>query len=169
MAVPDLVLASERTPSARPAIRDWVALHAGGAFAEGVGGCGRNSTPWVQGFRRIGKPESRTFSSTRSLRKFLSTAQPRLVMTKPAPLLVTGARDRSGDNRRDGIPPRGGCEALDPWVRLEMTKPNASRRNNAYQLTESGAALRPVIVIEGFGRWAQTHLKGFRADILRLP
>jgi thiaminase/transcriptional activator TenA len=24
------------TPSARPAIRDWVALHAGGVFAEGV-------------------------------------------------------------------------------------------------------------------------------------
>jgi thiaminase/transcriptional activator TenA len=27
---------ANRTPSARPAIRDWVALHAGGAFAEGV-------------------------------------------------------------------------------------------------------------------------------------
>jgi thiaminase/transcriptional activator TenA len=27
---------AHRTPSARPAIRDWVALHAGGAFAEGV-------------------------------------------------------------------------------------------------------------------------------------
>jgi len=31
---------AHRTPSARPAIRDWVALHAGGAFAEGV--------DWVQ-------------------------------------------------------------------------------------------------------------------------
>ncbi len=27
---------ARRTPSARPAIRDWVALHAGGAFEEGV-------------------------------------------------------------------------------------------------------------------------------------
>ena len=27
---------AHRTPSARPAIRDWVALHAGGAFEEGV-------------------------------------------------------------------------------------------------------------------------------------
>jgi thiaminase/transcriptional activator TenA len=27
---------ARRTPSARPAIRDWVALHAGGAFTEGV-------------------------------------------------------------------------------------------------------------------------------------
>ncbi|MGO9757733.1 MAG: TenA family protein [Roseiarcus sp.] len=27
---------ANRTPSAHPAIRDWVALHAGGAFAEGV-------------------------------------------------------------------------------------------------------------------------------------
>ena len=46
---------------------------------------------------------------------------------------------------------------------IERTKPSASRRNNAFQLTESGAALRPVL--EGLGRWAQSHLKAFHADI----
>lgn len=46
---------------------------------------------------------------------------------------------------------------------IERTNPNASRRNNAFQLTESGAALRPVL--ERLGRWAQTHLKEFHTDI----
>ena len=50
---------------------------------------------------------------------------------------------------------------------IERTDPEGSRRNNAFQLTESGIALRPVL--EGLGRWAQTHLAAFHADILSLP
>lgn len=50
---------------------------------------------------------------------------------------------------------------------VERTNPNAAARNNAYRLTESGAALRPVI--EGLGRWAQTHLAAFHNDIARIP
>ena len=46
---------------------------------------------------------------------------------------------------------------------IERTNPNASRRNNAFHLTESGKALRPVL--EGLGRWAQSHLKEFHTDI----
>lgn len=49
---------------------------------------------------------------------------------------------------------------------IERAKPEASRRNNAYQLTESGAALRPVL--EGLGRWAQTHLTAFHPDIVKI-
>ena len=40
---------------------------------------------------------------------------------------------------------------------IERTNPQATARNNAFQLTEKGAALRPVL--EGLARWAQTHLK----------
>ena len=40
---------------------------------------------------------------------------------------------------------------------IERTNPEATARNNAYQLTEKGAALRPVL--EGLAHWAQTHLK----------
>jgi len=40
---------------------------------------------------------------------------------------------------------------------IERINPQASARNNAFQLTESGTALRPVL--EGLARWAQTHLK----------
>lgn len=44
------------------------------------------------------------------------------------------------------------------WLKLiERTNPQATARNNAFQLTESGIALRPVL--EGLARWAQTHLK----------
>jgi len=49
---------------------------------------------------------------------------------------------------------------------IERAKPGASPRNNAYQLTESGAALRPVL--EGLARWAQSHLADFHTDIVRL-
>jgi DNA-binding HxlR family transcriptional regulator len=49
---------------------------------------------------------------------------------------------------------------------IERANPNASPRNNAFQLTESGAALRPVL--EGLGRWAQTHLKEFHTDIVKI-
>lgn len=49
---------------------------------------------------------------------------------------------------------------------IERTHPNASARNNAFRLTESGAALGPVL--EGLGKWAQTHLKPFHSDIVRI-
>jgi DNA-binding HxlR family transcriptional regulator len=50
---------------------------------------------------------------------------------------------------------------------IERANPNASPRNNAFQLTESGAALRPVL--EGLGRWAQHHLAEFHAEIVKIP
>lgn len=40
---------------------------------------------------------------------------------------------------------------------IERTNPEATARNNAYQLTPKGTALRPVL--KGLARWAQTHLK----------
>jgi DNA-binding HxlR family transcriptional regulator len=49
---------------------------------------------------------------------------------------------------------------------IERTNPDASARNNAFQLTESGAALRPVL--QGLGRWAQTHLKEFHSDMVKI-
>ena len=49
---------------------------------------------------------------------------------------------------------------------IERTSPEKSARNNAFKLTESGAALRPVL--EGLGRWAQTHLKEFHANIVKI-
>jgi DNA-binding HxlR family transcriptional regulator len=49
---------------------------------------------------------------------------------------------------------------------IERTHPEATARNNAFRLTESGAALRPVL--EGLGRWAQTHLKEFHTDIVKI-
>lgn len=49
---------------------------------------------------------------------------------------------------------------------IERTNPDASARNNAFKLTESGAALRPVV--EGLGRWAQTHLKKFHSDMVKI-
>ncbi len=47
---------------------------------------------------------------------------------------------------------------------IERTNPLASARNNAFKLTASGAALRPVL--ESLGMWAQTHLKDFHAQIV---
>lgn len=49
---------------------------------------------------------------------------------------------------------------------IERTRPEAAARNNAFQLTESGAVLRPVL--EGLGRWAHTNLKNFHADMVSL-
>ncbi|MEI6440718.1 MAG: helix-turn-helix domain-containing protein [Alphaproteobacteria bacterium] len=49
---------------------------------------------------------------------------------------------------------------------IERTNPEGHRRNNAFQLTESGAALRPVL--EGLGHWAHTHLSEFHTDIVSL-
>lgn len=49
---------------------------------------------------------------------------------------------------------------------IERTQPQASARNNAFQLTERGTALGPVL--QGLGRWAQTHLKEFHAEIVNV-
>jgi hypothetical protein len=50
---------------------------------------------------------------------------------------------------------------------IERANPQATARNNAFQLTESGAALRPVL--EGLARWAQTHLQEFHGNIAKIP
>jgi DNA-binding HxlR family transcriptional regulator len=47
---------------------------------------------------------------------------------------------------------------------IERTDPDASARNNAYRLTPSGEALRPVL--EQLGRWSQAHLKAFHPDMI---
>ena len=49
---------------------------------------------------------------------------------------------------------------------IERTNPQASPRNNAFRLTESGNALRPIV--EGLARWAQTHLKEFHGKIVKI-
>ena len=46
---------------------------------------------------------------------------------------------------------------------IERTDPNASARNNAFTLTEGGAALRPIL--EGLADWSHTHLKQFHDGI----
>jgi DNA-binding HxlR family transcriptional regulator len=50
---------------------------------------------------------------------------------------------------------------------IERIEPDAAARNNAFRLTESGAALQPVL--EGLGRWSHAHLKAFHADIINIP
>jgi hypothetical protein len=50
---------------------------------------------------------------------------------------------------------------------IERIEPEAAARNNAFRLTESGAALQPVL--EGLGRWSHAHLKEFHAAILKIP
>ena len=47
---------------------------------------------------------------------------------------------------------------------IERVKPEGSHRNNAFQLTASGAELRPILM--ALGGWAQVHLKYFHANIL---
>jgi len=49
---------------------------------------------------------------------------------------------------------------------IERTNPQASARNNAFRLTESGKALRPIV--EGLASWAQTHLKEFHGGIVKI-
>ena len=49
---------------------------------------------------------------------------------------------------------------------IERTKPDAVARNNAYRLTKSGKALRPVLV--ALGKWSQVHLKNFHSDIVHV-
>lgn len=50
---------------------------------------------------------------------------------------------------------------------IERISPQNPARNNAFRLTESGAALRPVL--QGLGRWAHMHLKDFHQAILAIP
>jgi DNA-binding HxlR family transcriptional regulator len=50
---------------------------------------------------------------------------------------------------------------------IERSNPEGVARNNAYQLTESGAALLPIL--EELGRWAGKHLKEFHDDIVVMP
>jgi DNA-binding HxlR family transcriptional regulator len=47
---------------------------------------------------------------------------------------------------------------------IERTNPQAAARNNAYQVTESGAALRPIL--DGLAVWAKSHLRDFHSDIV---
>ena len=49
---------------------------------------------------------------------------------------------------------------------IQRVKLQASQRNNAFQLTESGAALRPILM--ALGIWAQVHLKNFHTEILEI-
>ena len=61
------------------------------------------------------------------------------------------------------------ADGLDLLVSLkviERVHPEKSARNNAFKLTESGAALRPVL--EGLAVWAATHLKEFYSDIVSI-
>ena len=47
---------------------------------------------------------------------------------------------------------------------IERTDPHGAARNNAYRLTPSGEALRPVL--EEIGRWSQTYLKQFHSEMV---
>ena len=49
---------------------------------------------------------------------------------------------------------------------IERVNPEAASRNNAYRLTEGGAALRPVL--EALGKWAGTHLSDFHTNMVKL-
>ncbi|MEI8120311.1 MAG: helix-turn-helix domain-containing protein [Actinomycetes bacterium] len=49
---------------------------------------------------------------------------------------------------------------------IERANPDATSRNNAYRLTEGGAALRPVL--EALGKWAGKHLSDFHTNIVKL-
>ncbi|MFT7597437.1 MAG: DNA-binding HxlR family transcriptional regulator [Acidimicrobiales bacterium] len=46
---------------------------------------------------------------------------------------------------------------------IERTNPEGVARNNAFKLTTSGEALRPVV--EGVANWSQTHLKQYHPDM----
>ncbi|MEI8304851.1 MAG: helix-turn-helix domain-containing protein [Burkholderiales bacterium] len=49
---------------------------------------------------------------------------------------------------------------------IERTDPQATARNNAFQLTESGTALRPVL--EGLARWSHTHLRKHHRNMAKI-
>jgi DNA-binding HxlR family transcriptional regulator len=47
---------------------------------------------------------------------------------------------------------------------IERTDPHAAARNNAYRLTTSGKALRPVL--EELGKWSESYLKTLHTDMV---
>jgi DNA-binding HxlR family transcriptional regulator len=47
---------------------------------------------------------------------------------------------------------------------IERTDPRAAARNNAYRLTTSGKALRPVL--EELGQWSESYLKTLHTDMV---
>jgi DNA-binding HxlR family transcriptional regulator len=47
---------------------------------------------------------------------------------------------------------------------IERSDPLGAARNNAYRLTPSGEALKPVL--EELGRWSQTFLKQFHSEMV---
>ena len=49
---------------------------------------------------------------------------------------------------------------------IEHVEPDRASRNNAYQLTSSGLALRPVL--EELGKWSQTYLKEMHPEIVNI-
>ena len=57
-------------------------------------------------------------------------------------------------------------ELLTSLALIARTSPQAASRNNAYRLTASGAALRPVL--EALGYWASTHLADAHASMVKL-
>ena len=49
---------------------------------------------------------------------------------------------------------------------IEHVDPDGASRNNAYRLTDSGRALRPVL--EELARWSQKHLKASHPTIVKI-
>ena len=49
---------------------------------------------------------------------------------------------------------------------IERESPEAASRNNAYRLTESGAALKPVL--EALGKWSSAHLSAFHESLVKM-
>ena len=49
---------------------------------------------------------------------------------------------------------------------VEHVEPDRASRNNAYQLTSIGLALRPVL--EELAKWSQSHLKGMHPEIVTI-
>ena len=49
---------------------------------------------------------------------------------------------------------------------IEHVDPDRAFRNNAYRLTPSGLALRPVL--EELGKWSQVHLKEMHPEIVSI-
>lgn len=50
---------------------------------------------------------------------------------------------------------------------IKRANPKSSARNNAYLLTESGKALRPIL--ESMGAWASTYLRDFNNQMIKFP
>jgi len=49
---------------------------------------------------------------------------------------------------------------------VERVRPEGAPRNNAYRLTEAGAALRPML--EALGKWADTYLSEFNSTMVKM-